>query len=63
MIYYYYVFMTRLTEKKVLFSGLMSVKLKDFVTSFSILTLLVEGEGFIMYFDSFGISLGCVVMD
>ncbi|CAN4097619.1 unnamed protein product [Withania somnifera] len=37
-------------------------KLKDLLTSALVLTLLVEGRGFSVYCDAYGIGLGCVLM-
>ncbi|CAN4123222.1 unnamed protein product [Withania somnifera] len=37
-------------------------KVKDLLTSMPVLTLPVEGQGFSMYCDSFGIGLGCVLI-
>ena len=37
-------------------------KLKVLLTAASILTLLVEGKGFTRYYDTFGVGLGCVMI-
>ena len=59
--------LTRLTQKDVTFQWsdeceVSFQKLKTLLTTAPILTLLVEGEGFLVYCDASQISLGCVLM-
>lgn len=58
--------MTRLTWKEVLFLWLECEssfwKLKDSLSSASILALLVQGKGFTMCSDDFSVGLGCILM-
>lgn len=59
--------MTRLTKKDVPFQWSNEcessfLKIKDFLTLSSILTLPIKSEGFTVYYDGFGVGLGCVLM-
>lgn len=59
--------MTRLTRKEVPFQWFVKCesifgKLKDFLTSTTILAFPVGGEGFTMYCDASSVGLGCVLI-
>lgn len=59
--------MTRLTRKEIPFLWFEECKwsfgkINGFLTKASTLEFLIEGEKFIVYCDSFGVCLGCVLM-
>ena len=59
--------MSRLTQKEVPLQcskecELSFGKLKDCLTLTLVLALPVEGEGFTVFYDAFGVGLGCVLM-
>ncbi|XP_015081239.1 uncharacterized protein LOC107024791 [Solanum pennellii] len=59
--------LTRLTQKEVIFQlsdecEVSFQKLKTLLTTAPILTLPVEGEGFVVYCDTSRIGLGCILM-
>ena len=59
--------LTRLTQKEVIFQWsdkceVSFQRLKTLLTTAPILTLPVEGEGFVVYCDASRVGLGCVLM-